>query len=83
MGQLSLAEFNGSPARWEGAVRHSQVIEVDGVFAGAAIREGDGWRFVAVDHRADKLNGNVFPSLEAIRHHCRLALLIGPITKAA
>jgi hypothetical protein len=61
----------------------SQVVDVDGVFVGAAVRETEGWRFVAVDERTQKLNGDCFPSLEAIRHHARLALLGGPPRKQA
>ncbi len=61
----------------------SQVVDVDGVFVGAAVRETDGWRFVAVDERTQKLNGDCFPSIEAIRHHARVALLRGPTTQQA
>jgi hypothetical protein len=61
----------------------SQVVDVDGVFVGAAVRETEGWRFVAVDERTRKMNGDCFPSLEAIRHHARVALLGGPTTRKA
>lgn len=44
----------------------SQVIEVDGRFVGAAVRQAGGWRFVAVDVRLDGIDGRVMPSVEAV-----------------
>jgi len=43
----------------------SKIVEVDGVFIGAAVRlpEAQGWRFVAADHRADEADGRTAPTL--------------------
>lgn len=37
----------------------SKIVEIDGVFVGAAVLlpDSQGWRFVAADHRADAANG--------------------------
>jgi hypothetical protein len=62
---------------WDGVPRSdmtrtmqtSRIIEVDGVFVGAAITlpQGDGWRFVATDCRADEVDGRVAPTLTDAR----------------
>ena len=41
----------------------SHVIQVDGVFLGAAVRFDCGFRFVATDIRVKALDGTVWPSL--------------------
>lgn len=43
----------------------SKIVEVDGVFIGAAVLlpEAQGWRFVAADHRADSADGRTAPTL--------------------
>jgi hypothetical protein len=43
----------------------SKIVEVDGVFIGAAVLLPDskGWRFVAADHRADAADGRTAPTL--------------------
>ena len=43
----------------------SKIVEVDGVFIGAAVLlpGAQGWRFVAADHRADAADGRVAPTL--------------------
>jgi hypothetical protein len=43
----------------------SKIVEVDGVFIGAAVLlpESQGWRFVAADHRADAADGRIAPTL--------------------
>jgi hypothetical protein len=45
----------------------SHVIEVAGVFAGAAVNEAGIYRFVAVDPRFEELDGSEWPSLPDIR----------------
>jgi len=49
----------------------SYVIDVAGTFAGAAIRtpsrDGESFRFVAVDPRVGELDQSEWPSLEAVR----------------
>ena len=41
----------------------SHVIEVEGTFVGAAVRQGAGFRFVAIDGRVGQLDGAVSASL--------------------
>ncbi len=41
----------------------SHVIEIDGVFVGAAVRLDNGYRFIATDIRLDDLDGTIWPSL--------------------
>jgi hypothetical protein len=43
----------------------SKIVEVDGVFIGAAVLlpESQGWRFVAADHRADAADGRTAATL--------------------
>jgi hypothetical protein len=48
-------------------VRQSYIIEVDGVFVGAAAFYGDGYRFVGVDSRLKGLDGQHFAELAQVR----------------
>jgi hypothetical protein len=43
----------------------SKIVEVDGVFIGAAVLlpDAQGWRFIAADHRADAADGRTAPTL--------------------
>ena len=41
----------------------SHIIEVDGTFVGAAVRQERGFRFVAVDLRVEELDGSVTATL--------------------
>jgi hypothetical protein len=52
----------------------SHVIEVDGVFVGAAVQHSDGYRLVAVAPQLAPLNGVVAPTLQDTR---RLAMRVG------
>jgi hypothetical protein len=45
----------------------SHVIEVSGVFAGAAVTSAGRFRFVAVDPRFEELDGSEWPSLPDVR----------------
>jgi hypothetical protein len=45
----------------------SHVIEVHGVFAGAAIDAAGKFRFVAVDPRVEELDGSEWPSLPDVQ----------------
>ena len=49
----------------------SHIIEVDGVFLGAAVQHSAGYKFVAVAPQLTCLNGMVHPTLEDTR---RLAI---------
>ena len=41
----------------------SHIIEIDGTFLGAAVRQPDGYKFVAVDKRLSGLTGRIAPTL--------------------
>jgi hypothetical protein len=45
-------------------MQNSRIIEVDGIFLGAAVTLPDeqGWRIVAADDRMERLNGTVAAS---------------------
>ena len=64
----------------------SHIIDVDGVFVGAAIRIDRGYRFVATDFRLEELDSSVWPTLEDVRRLARRTLLAatsaGPISPA-
>ena len=45
----------------------SHVIEVAGVFAGAAVRTSERFRFIAVDPRLEDLDQSEWPSLAEIQ----------------
>jgi hypothetical protein len=55
----------------------SHVVEIDGAFVGAAVREADGYRFVAVDVRLDDLDGRSWPTLGELRRQVRVMVLAG------
>jgi hypothetical protein len=62
----------------------SHIIELDGVFVGAAIRIDRDYRFVATDFRLEELDSSIWPTLEDVRRAARRALLAatsaGPIS---
>ena len=49
----------------------SHVIEIDGRFVGAAVRETNGYRFVAVDLRLEEMDGEVWQSLAEVHRFAR------------
>ncbi|APH54516.1 Hypothetical protein GbCGDNIH9_1223 [Granulibacter bethesdensis] len=51
------------PPREEKTMLQSHVIEVDGAFLGAAVRNESGFRFVAIDLRVEQLDGSIWPTL--------------------
>jgi hypothetical protein len=55
----------------------SHVIDVDGVFVGAAIRIDRGYRFVATDLRLEELDSTVWPTLADVGRLARLLCLTG------
>jgi hypothetical protein len=55
----------------------SHIVEIDGVFVGAAVRLAQGFRFVAVDRRLCALNGIVACSLIELTRQARRLLLAG------
>jgi hypothetical protein len=48
-------------------VKQSHVIEIDGIFVGAAARYGDSYRFVGVDSRLMEMDGQHFAQLSDVR----------------
>jgi len=58
-------------------MQDSRIIEVDGVFLGAAVALPDdqGWRFVAANHRVVQLDGRVLASLPDVRRLARQGFL--------
>jgi hypothetical protein len=48
-------------------VRQSYIIEIDGVFVGAAAFYGDGYTFKGVDSRLKDLDGQHFAKLSEVR----------------
>jgi hypothetical protein len=61
----------------------SHIIEIDGVFVGAAVRLDRGYRFVATDMRLEDLDGSIWPNLEDVRRLARRALYPAPLAPAA
>jgi len=55
----------------------SHIVEIDGIFLGAAVRQPEGYRFVAVDARLDLLHGRVWPTLADVRRHARSTFFSG------
>ncbi len=58
-----------------GAMHTSKVIEVDGIFLGAAVMlpQQQGWRFVAANERVVPIDGNVAQTIEDTRRLARKA----------
>ena len=55
----------------------SHVIDVDGVFVGAAVRLDTGYRFVATDFRLEELDSTIWPTLADVRRLARILYLTG------
>ncbi len=56
----------------------SRIIEIDGVFIGAALRltDDEGWRFVAADHRAGAADGATAATLAEAQLLARRAFIM-------
>jgi hypothetical protein len=65
----------------------SFVVDVAGTFAGAAVRtpsrDGDRFRFVAVDPRVEALDQSEWPSLDAVRQAVAQTLRTGRLPAKA
>ncbi len=48
-------------------MRQSYIIEIDGIFVGAAAFYGDGYTFVGVDSRLKEIDGQHFSQLSDVR----------------
>jgi hypothetical protein len=55
----------------------SHVIDIDGVFVGAAVRLDRGYRFIATDLRLDDLDGSIWPTLNDVVRLARRLYLTG------
>ena len=55
----------------------SHIIDVDGVFVGAAIRIDRGYRFVATDFRLEELDSTIWSTLDDVRRIARRLCLNG------
>jgi hypothetical protein len=62
---------------------NSHVIEVSGQFAGAAVRDMNAFRFVAVDPRVEELDGSVWPSLSDVQRVVGHLLTTGRLPQRA
>jgi hypothetical protein len=67
----------------EEAMLQSHVIEVEGTFVGAAVRQAGGFRFVAVDLRVEELDGAVTPTLADTRRLAASLLTTGRLPARA
>ena len=61
----------------------SHVIDVDGVFVGAAVRLDTGYRFVATDCRLEQLDATIWPTLADVQRLARSLCLAGGCFKQA
>jgi hypothetical protein len=55
----------------------SHIIEIDGVFVGAAVRIDRGYRFVAIDFRLEELDSTIWPTLADVQRLARRLYLNG------
>lgn len=56
----------------------SHVIDIDGVFVGAAVRLDRGYRFIATDLRLDDLDGSIWPTLADVQRLARRSIHPAP-----
>jgi hypothetical protein len=63
-------------------MQQSHVIEVAGRFAGAAVHASGKFRFVAIDPRAEELDGSEWPSLADVRRVVSHLLATGRLPAA-
>lgn len=57
----------------------SHVVDIGGVFVGAAIREEAAIRFVAVDPRVEELDQSLWPDMPAMERGVRYLLTTGRV----
>jgi hypothetical protein len=61
----------------------SHIINIDGVFVGAAVRLEQGYRFIATDIRLEELDQSIWPTLADVQRLARRLYLIGSLADAA
>ena len=59
-------------------MHQSSVIDINGVFVGAAIEQDQAYRFVATDERLKPLHGSVFPTLREVKSAVSAAFYAQP-----
>lgn len=59
----------------------SHIIEIEGTFVGAAVRQEHGYRFVAVDLRLEELDGAVSATLADTRRLAASLLITGRLPR--
>jgi len=60
----------------------SHIVDIDGIFVGAAVLISGGYKFVAVDRRLVGLDGRVLPTLGDLRRAARSAFFSGRVPAA-
>jgi len=63
-------------------MKQSHVIEVSGLFAGAAVTHDSRFRFVAVDPRVEELDDSIWPSLADVQRVVRHLFITGRLPPA-
>ncbi len=48
-------------------MRQSSVIDINGIFVGAAVEQNHAFRFVSTDERLNSIDGSVFPTLRDVK----------------
>lgn len=61
----------------------SHIIDIDGVFVGAAIRLDRGYRFVATNMRLEELDQTIWPTLADVQRLARRLYLNGSLVETA
>jgi hypothetical protein len=64
-------------------MQQSHVIDIAGVFAGAAVLVAQGYRFIAVNPGLSAIDGREFADLEAVRRAIRERLVAAPASRPA
>jgi hypothetical protein len=59
-----LHDFGALPPEKPVAMRHSQPIQVDGVFLGVAVEHELGVRFIAIDGQVTDMDQSIWPTLD-------------------
>jgi hypothetical protein len=57
----------------------SHIVDIDGIFVGAAVLISGGYKFVAVDRRLVGLDGRVLPTLGDLRRAARAMFFSGRV----
>jgi hypothetical protein len=61
----------------------SHIIDIDGVFVGAAVRLDRGYRFIATNMRLEELDQTIWPTLADVQRVARQLYLSGSFARPA